>query len=129
MVGITLGETGRLNVVVPGTPTLGSTAPPACRVVFGFLNAEGQIVKQEVKAILPGHAASLELTGVEAFLPPGPIRSLRADIRPVAELAAMQPSTVSCQMVSTFEVFDNATGRTSLLSQQPPVNDQPAAGN
>ncbi len=35
MVGITLGETGRLNVVVPGTSTPGSTAPPACRVVAG----------------------------------------------------------------------------------------------
>src|SRR5689334_22232127 len=87
MLGMTMAETARLNVVVP------ITATPGCRVAFGFLNADGTVVKQEVKAIAAGHGASLELTGAEAFLPPGPIRPLRADIRPVVELAPVQVST------------------------------------
>src|SRR5262245_33144721 len=71
MPGITISETARLSAVVRagGAPVL---APTACRVSFSFLAADGRVLKQEVKSILPGHAAYVDLPGVEAALPPGP---------------------------------------------------------
>ena len=127
LLGITLAETARLNVVVPaGAP---STAAPAagCRVALSFLSADGQVLRQQSITVLQGHSASLEMPGVQAFLPPGPIRSLRADIRPVVEATSTQTSGAPCQVVTTFELFDSATGKTSIFADPPPVGDRPAS--
>lgn len=128
LLGITAAETARLNVVVPAGASVPGTAPQGCRVAFSFLNADGQVLRQDVKTILPGRAASLELPGTEAFLPPGPIRSFRADIRPSVEVVTPQSSSSLCQIVTTFEVFDGATGRTTIFADPPPVGDRITTG-
>jgi hypothetical protein len=112
MVGITPYETARINVVV-----LADGAAPAtgCRVAFGYFNKKGRVLKQDLKTILPGHGEVFDLVGVEA-LPTGPIK-LRTEIRPVAELA---PTTTDpCHIAATFELFDNVTGKASIVATQP----------
>jgi hypothetical protein len=113
MVGITPYETARLNVVVladGGAPATG------CRIAFGYLNDDGAIIRQDLKTILPGHGASFDLPGVE--LPPGPIK-IRTGIRPLVEIAPAQPAADACHMAATFELYDNATGRASIVATQP----------
>jgi hypothetical protein len=122
MVGITYSETARLSAVVrAGSAVL--TAPTACRVAFSFVAADGRVLKQEIKAILPGHAAFVDLTGAEAALPPGPI-SLRTGIRPVVEVAAAQSSADICHAAAGFEQYENITGRTTFFVMAPPVPDR-----
>ena len=126
MTGITLSETARLSAVVrAGSATL--PAPTGCRVSFAFLAADGRVLKQDMKTILPGHAAFLDLTGVEAALPPSPA-SLRTGVRPVVEVAAAQSAADICHVVAGYEQYDNATGRAQFfLMQPPPVGDSSAA--
>jgi hypothetical protein len=125
LVGITLSETARISAVVRGGGAV-LPAPAGCRVAFSYLAADGRVLKQETKTILAGHAAYLDLTGVEA-LPPGPI-AIRTGIRPVVEVAAAQSSADVCHAVAGLEMYDNATGRTNLLVvQPPPVGDRTAA--
>jgi hypothetical protein len=113
MVGITASETARLNVVALADPT----SQAGCQVALAFLSAGGRVLKQDVRIIQPGNAISFDLPGGEASLPPGPI-ALRTAIRPVAHL-----TTDTCRMVPSFELFDNATGRTSIFASHPPSSN------
>ena len=118
MVGITPYETARLNVVVladGGAPATG------CRIAFGYLTDEGRVIRQDLKTILPGHGAFFDLPGVEA-LPPGPIK-IRTAIRPLVEVAPVQATTDPCHMTATFELFDNVTGKASIIATQPATRE------
>src|SRR5262245_1223757 len=113
LAGITTAETARLNVVV----TSGTSA--GCRVAMAFIHSDGRVLKQDVKAVLPGRATYLEITGIEAALPPGPI-AVRTAIRPIVEIAPVQTGDV-CRMLASFELVDNATGRTAIFAHPTPA--------
>src|SRR5882672_10650854 len=87
MVGLTRGQTMRLNVVNlgdPPDPDRNGTPPDPCRVVLSFRNAagqpftnsDGQVIRRTVE-LRAGESAFLDLNG-DVFAPP----STNADVAP-----------------------------------------------
>jgi hypothetical protein len=105
MFGITPSETARLNVVnirLPGIP------PGPCSVQLNFFNDSGKLLKQRAVVLNPGQAAFLDIAGVEAG------GAFRNEMHPYVLLATGSP--VGCNAVSTLELFDTASGKTSILA-------------
>jgi hypothetical protein len=139
MVGMTRGQTLRLNIVNLAVAGDGQLPPDPCRVVLTFRNADGrpftnsdgQPLRRAVE-LQAGQSAFLDLNA-DVYGPPstndavGPVRmQLRPFVRVQSE---PQPSDQyppdPCR--STMEVFDNASGRTSLFSAgfaSPPEPDR-----
>src|SRR6476660_3493757 len=129
MVGITQGQTIRLNVV--NTSLIG--CPCQRRVVLTFLDADGHnfrhrdgTIIRRVVELEPGKATFLDLDADDLQLPPGPSRlQLRAvvnvhppgppDVPPpvdgVPPPVADNPPPVNDRIVTSVEVFNN-NGRT-----------------
>jgi hypothetical protein len=119
MVGIADGQTARLNLVNLGIPTT-SALPPPCRAHLKFFDADGNLLASRPVDLKPGEAAFLDF--VPSFVPPvngtdlAPLRAeIRGAVRPVDDLLAPP-----CK--ATFEIFDNVSGRTSIL-YAPPCRD------
>ena len=108
-VGIVSGQTARVNVtsLSPAAPT----DPTA--VEIRFLDSNGGVVKQMTVTLAPGQSAAFDFT---ADVTPAAASS-RMQIR--AEVQVTVPpgpgETPPSALVSTLEVFDNATGKTSFL--------------
>jgi hypothetical protein len=131
MVGITRGQTLRLNVVnLTSPPEPDRQVPPdPCRIVLSFRNAqgeavrnsEGQIIRRTVE-LQAGESAFLDLNGDMFAGPPTNVNSpaLRVQLRPFVRVQQGPPDPDRqippdpCR--ATMEVFDNASGRTSLFS-------------
>lgn len=128
MVGITVHQTARLNVVnlsgtVAGSPTTSSSTPVSpCKAELMFLDNTGKTfintAGQPIDTLLtlaPGQSGSLDLNadGLQ-----GNIGS-RVEVHAVIKDGVQQPaplnSVFSCFNVPTLEVFDNATGKTTAL--------------
>jgi hypothetical protein len=111
MVGITPYETGRLNVV-----TNDSTPAQSCTIGLGYLDADGRALKTDFKVLRTGRAQYLDLMGIDAV----PRGEMRAEIQPFLNdrLLMDRPTAFPpdpCRgVIATFEVFDPATGKTSL---------------
>ena len=141
MVGITRGQTMRLNVVNLVTLSDGQYPPDPCRVVLSFRNAQGQAIKNSDGQIIrrsvelqAGESAFLDLNG-DMFGGPPPtndtVAPLRVQLRPFVRVLQGPPEPERqyppdpCR--ATMEVFDNASGRTSLFAagfQPPPEGDR-----
>ncbi len=133
MVGITDGQTIRINVVNTNEPD-SSFPPDPCRVVLNFRDADGNLFRnsdgQPIRRIvqLPaGQSAFLDLNG-DVFA-----RAGRIQLRPVARV--QQPDGVGSlppgPCIPTVEVIANASGRTQFLLPAiqrlpPPIGDQPS---
>jgi hypothetical protein len=133
MVGITRGETLRLNVVNLSPPDPNRQYPPdPCRVLLSFRNAAGQPFTnsdgqpiRRVVELQAGESAFLDLNA-DAFAPP----STNADVAPGAARLQLRPFVRVQQQPppdpdkqsppdpcrATMEVFDNTTGRTSIFA-------------
>jgi hypothetical protein len=116
MVGIADGETARLNLVNLGIPTT-TELPPPCRAHLKFFDGDGNLLASRLVDLKPGEAAFLDF--VPSFGPPvdgtaaAPLRAeIRGAVRPVDNLFAPP-----CK--ATVEIFDNASGRTSILYAPP----------
>ena len=133
MVGITRGQTMRLNIVnlIP-PPDPGRQLPPdPCRVVLSFrdaaghpfTNSDGQPIRRVVE-LQAGQSAFLDLNGDMFGGPPstnadttGPAR---LQLRPFVRVLSAPPDPDRqyppdpCR--ATMEVFDNASGRTSIFA-------------
>ncbi len=140
MVGITQGQTLRINVsnIVA---TNDSTYPPGpSRVAIIVVNSQGDPVRhrdgspaRRVLMIERGDSAFLDLNADDVQYPPGPTRlQLRAVINveapSVGEGNQDQPP-IGDRTVATVEVFNNANGRTVVTLDHPGVirgfNPQP----
>jgi hypothetical protein len=119
MIGITPGETLRINVANPQLPSL--LAPP-CRVELAFLDSTGNPLVPAVRRTLEaGQSAHFDLDG-DALFPTGTGDVLlRAEVRPVVRVLP-NPTDVGTVFlppgpcVSSIELFDNATGKTRVSS-------------
>ena len=127
MVGITRGQTMRLNIVNLVTLSDGQYPPDPCRVVLTFRNAQGQPfrnsdgqpIRREV-SLQAGESAFLDLNG-DMFGGPSTnadTAPLRVQLRPfVRVLTAPDPdrqvSPDPCR--ATGEVFNNSTLQTSFV--------------
>jgi hypothetical protein len=124
IVGFSAGQTARLNALNtgPGGPVSPTgVTPGSCGggVTFEFYSIDGELLKSKViNNLLPGKAAFVDLKYDD--LPKG---SARTEIRAVLRFgyaAATPPGPeraklFECNLFPSLEVFDNATGRTSLI--------------
>jgi hypothetical protein len=121
MVGLAHLQTARLNVVMVG----GGTPDPSdrCRVGLSFFDAAGRLfndasgmpIATDV-TLAPDQAARLDLRQADAFRGR---TGLRVALRARMQALDLPPTTGAdpCRrVVATLEVFDNFTGRTSLLA-------------
>jgi xanthosine utilization system XapX-like protein len=128
MVGITRGQTIRLNVVNLVTLSDRQVPPDPCRVVLSFRNAEGQAIRNSEGQIIrrtvelqAGESAFLDLNGGMFGGPPTNANSaaLRVQLRPFVRVVAAPPDPERqfppdpCR--ASAEVFDNATLQTSIV--------------
>jgi hypothetical protein len=113
MVGIADGQSARINAVSVGNPDLignpdlfrGHGLPPGpCRVEFVFLDDAGRPIASSTETLAPGQSASLDLPALRT--------TGRAQIRATV---LVQPGPCRSAVVTTMEVIDGATGRTTLL--------------
>ena len=130
MVGITRGQTLRLNVVnlnAPPDPERQSPPDP-CRVALTFRNAEGQpfrnsdgqIIRRTVE-LQAGESAFLDLSGDMFGGPPTNVNTapLRVQLRPFVRVLQAPPvpdrqlPPDPCRV--TAEIFDNTTLQTSFV--------------
>ena len=131
MVGITRGQTMRLNIVnLNAPPDADKQLPPdPCRVVLSFRdaaghpfrNSDGQVIRREV-SLQSGQSDFLDLNG-DMFGGPSTNAdtSMRVQLRPFVRVLTAPPEPDRgglppdpCR--ATMEVFDNASGRTSIFS-------------
>jgi len=131
MVGITRGQTMRLNIVnLNAPPDPDKQLPPdPCRVVLSFRdaaghpfrNSDGQVIRREV-SLQSGQSDFLDLNGVMFGGPStNADTSMRVQLRPFVRVLTAPPEPDRgglppdpCR--ATMEVFDNASGRTSIFS-------------
>jgi hypothetical protein len=136
MVGLARGQTARLNVVNLGSgDPPGEADPPGelCRVTLGFVDASGrpfmdemgnEIMKQVALPAVQSEFLDLRLSdppsGKRAD-PPGVRRvQIRAGIDPESERGGAVPHLNPCgNLVATLEIFDTATGLTTLVYHPP----------
>jgi hypothetical protein len=128
MVGITRGQSMRLNVVNLVTLSEGQLPPDPCRVVLSFRdaagqpfrNSDGQVIRREVN-LQSGESAFLDLNG-DIFGEPSTnadTAPLRVQLRPFVRVL-QSPSDPERQYPpdpcrATGEVFNNTTLQTSFV--------------
>lgn len=139
MVGIGEGQAARLNVVnvvnVPNVVnTSGANNPVqfACQLDLAFLDSQGNNIKQStVSSLNPGQAAYLDLDWSEISG-----ASPRAEIRGAVttHLPGIQPlggskspvmQGLGCNVIPTLEVFDDDTGKTTVILSGPEIPGWP----
>lgn len=103
MVGITRGQTARLNVL--------NTGGVPIEVSLNFTDGEGRLIKQTVERLDGRQAKFLDLTPSSVDVGVGRLQvhaSIEIRIWELADGGAGR------QIVPTLEVFDNDTGRTNF---------------
>lgn len=117
MVGITMGQTARLNVVNVGNPDekgVGNPDTRECMVELMFFDSDGDMLDMMMVSLDPGMAAFHDL-GFPAGV------AGRLQIRAVV-LALGGPDTKCKNIKPTLEIYDNQTMKTEVF-QPPPDPD------
>ena len=109
MIGVAGGQTARLSVV-NSSPLKGF-----CLVELVFVDAEGNIVKSSREQIDQGKSRRLDLDRDTVQSPEN-----RIQIRAVVNVTRgpLDPDAAACIPISSVEVFDNETGRTTIILTQ-----------
>ena len=117
MVGIASGQSARVNAL--NAARQDTANPTSCNLTLQFLDTNGNLLKQSTVNLQPGAAASLDLSWGD--LPGG---DLRTEVRAVLLFGysggANPPPGILQQsacgnLVPSLEVYDNTSGRTSLV--------------
>ena len=116
MVGLTEGQTARLNLLNPGVlPPLATGA--ICSAQVSFLDGKGTVLKTAPVLVAPGQSVPFDLnrdTDVTAA-------DQRVQIRATIQIPAPSPVVVSlpqpfgCPLIPTLEIFNKDTGRTQVV--------------
>ena len=123
MVGITPGQTLRLNVVnLASPPDPDRQIPPPCRVVLSFRDAAGHVIDdlngqpiRQTVELQAGESAFLDLNG-DQLGGVGTNLLTRLEVRPFVRVVFQpDPGDFPPPCRANAEVFDNATLRTSLV--------------
>ena len=112
MVGITHGQTARLNVV----NLEDSEFVPCVRVELSFVDGNGQTLLRSTHEVERGKAAFLDLNGNQLMGRFG----ARLQVRAVARFVGTPDTRDADDCLLTLEVIDNATGRTSFINPPEP---------
>jgi len=115
-VGIVDGQTVRVNVSIL------SPAPPTdpTAVEIRFLASDGAVIRETAVQLAPGQTAFFDFSSASASAgASGGRMQIRADVR--VTIPPGPSETPASQLLSTLEVFENSTGKTSLLYPQAPI--------
>jgi hypothetical protein len=105
VVGITTGQTARLNVLYPSVPA--PILQILCSATLVIADDQGKILKsQDAQQLIGGKSVSLDLNA-DTDLPSGANR--------VQIHALTLTPNPGCTLVPTLEIFDNATGKTVVV--------------
>ena len=104
MVGLTAGQTARLNVLNPGA--LAPAVGVVCPAQLSFLNAQGVVLKTTSVSVPPGESMSFNLDRDADLI----WSDLRVQIR-----ATIAYTSAACALLPTLEVFNDDTGRTQFV--------------
>jgi len=142
MIGVTRGQTVRLNIVNLAVAVDGQLPPDPCRAVLTFrsadgrpfTNSDGQPLRRAVE-LQAGQSAFLDLNG-DLFAPPSTnadVAPTRLQLRPFVRVQwepAANTGVPPDPCRATMEVFDNASGRTSLFAAGfiPPPDPERVSG-
>jgi hypothetical protein len=119
VVGIAQGEAARFNVLRPN-----ETATAMCSAVLTYFDASGAVLKTATITVAPGQAAYLDLfSDTDLSLAAGQRRQIRATFSvPLATPASSsdvraldKKDPPVCRLIGTLEIFDEVTGRTSVV--------------
>ena len=127
MIGLTLGQTARLNVLNPGTegPAI---AGPSCSAQLAFVNAAGIVLKSVLVNVPAGQSTPLNLDRDVDLANVTDLRvEVRATIQPPTPVSTAMPSAATCRLIPTLEVFNDDTGRTQFIDTRFPQNPPPTA--
>ena len=105
MVGLARGQTARLNVVNIGDPSI-----EPCEVQMVFYDSQGKALASDVQKLDPGVATFLDLGYGDIGDP-----TIRVQIRAWVKVVVGDPTLC----LSSLEVFDNETGRTTVFIGDP----------
>jgi hypothetical protein len=116
MVGLTAGQTARLNLLNPGVlPPMATGA--ICSAQVSFLDASGSVLKTSPISVPPGQSVPFDLnrdTDVTATDQRVQIRATY-QVTPPSPMLANPVQLLGCSLIPTLEIFDNDTGRTQLV--------------
>jgi hypothetical protein len=114
VLGLASGETLRLNVVnVVRIPPPIAVALTACRAELDLYDGQGKLLKQKVIDNLGfGAADFLDLNRTEITA-----TAARVPVAPVVKVGSNQ--WFFCSITPTIEVYDNVTGRASIVLALP----------
>jgi hypothetical protein len=120
MVGLAPGQTARVNLLNPGSPSpsplaTGNPTGPTCAAQVDFFDDQGFLLKTQVLTISPGKSLSVDLDHDELASPHN-----RSEIRvnihiPPQAGGIVSPQFVGCGLLPTFEIFDHSDSKTVLL--------------
>ena len=105
VVGITSGQTARLNVLYPSIPA--PLLQVMCGVTVSIVDDQGSVLKTQDFQMLGGKTASLSLNA-DDFLPSGHT----AQIHALTITPAVSPAGGYCEVLPSLDIIDNATGKT-----------------
>jgi hypothetical protein len=129
MVGITEGQSARLNVLNPGVPPPLATAA-ICPAQLAFLNADGVVLKTATVSVLPGKSVFFSLDRDTELRVNDERVEIRATIQiPPVTPVATPPQPAVCRLIPTLEIFNNDAGRTQVVITRFVANPLPVTAN
>ena len=115
MVGIAAGQTARLNLVNTASPDAALYAPP-CRARLRFFDAAGNVLTRTTVEVPAGQSTFLDYPFVTTNTVGDVVGPLRAEIRPAVSFVDGEFAP-PCRV--NVEIYENETGRTSILYAPP----------
>jgi hypothetical protein len=105
VVGITSGQTARLNVLYPSIPA--PLLQVMCAVTASIVDDQGTVLKTQDFQMLGGKSVALSINA-DDFLPGGQT----AQIHALTLTPAVSPAGGYCEVLPSLDIVDNATGKT-----------------
>ena len=134
LLGVAEGQSLRINALNLGNRS--STSATGCEVTLRFLDTKGTVLRENVVRLSAGQGAFLDLRRAQVSDQPG-----RATVRAVllfgfggggAPPGPDVRQNFDCNIVPTLELFDDSTGRTTVVltdARPLPLPDQRAIGS
>jgi len=124
MVGLTSGQTARLNALNPGVPAPFATAA-LCPAQVSFLDDQGNVLKTEAITVIPGKSVSFDLDRDKDVIS----STGRLEIRATLSFPPLTPAVASttppvpgavvvvpyCSLTPSLEIVDNLTAKTLVV--------------
>ena len=116
-VGISQGQTARFNVLRPN-----EAATATCSAVLTYFDGTGKQLKTSTVTVAPGTIGYLNLfSDTDLALAADQRKQIRVTVAVPVELPSYSSTSTTtkavpvCRLIPTLEIFDEVTGRTSVV--------------